>query len=392
MDNYILYVGEKMNNKEWKKWIFWFTFAVASIVVFKTIDSVSEIMTMLNNFLKIIMPFIMAALVSYILYIPCTKIEKTLSKIKQRKVKRLISVILVYIISALIIFIIFKFVVPSVSESITDLGKNIPNYFSSAINYFNNLDEENILYKLHVVDYVKTLQKYDIGESIVNWINIENIAQSLKGIVGATNVIFDLFVTIVVSFYLLLERGEIKEFVARLLNVVFDDKANTLFSNYYHKTNGIFFNFITSQLLDAFVVGIITSIVMSIMHIKYAVLLGFLIGLFNIIPYFGAIVAVIIAVVITIFTGGLTQALWLALVIVILQQIDANIINPRILGASLNLSPILVIFAVTVGGSYFGLLGMFLGVPVMALLKIIISDFIEYRNRKKQKNDYIERE
>lgn len=89
------------------------------------------------------------------------------------------------------------------------------------------------------------------------------------------------------------------------------------------------------------------------MRIKYAVLLGFIIGLFNIIPYFGAIVAVVISIIITIFTGGFVQAIWLAIVVVILQQIDANIINPRILGNSLNLSPILVIFAVTVGGSYF---------------------------------------
>ena len=136
---------------------------------------------------------------------------------------------------------------------------------------------------------------------------------------------------------------------------------------------------ITSQLVDAVIVGLITSIAMSIMRIKYAVLLGFIIGLFNIIPYFGAIVAVVISIIITIFTGGFVQAIWLAIVVVILQQIDANIINPRILGNSLNLSPILVIFAVTVGGAYFGVLGMFLGVPVIALIKIIIEDFIEYK-------------
>ena len=125
---------------------------------------------------------------------------------------------------------------------------------------------------------------------------------------------------------------------------------------------------------------------MSIMKVKYAVLLGFLIGLFNIIPYFGAIVAVIIAVIITIFTGGFIQAIWLAVVVVALQQIDANIINPKILGNSLNLSPILVIFAVTVGGAYFGVLGMFLGVPVIAFIKIILEDFILMKNGKLEEN------
>ena len=151
---------------------------------------------------------------------------------------------------------------------------------------------------------------------------------------------------------------------------------------YYKKTNSIFFHFISGQILDAIIIGIITSIAMSIMGVKYAILLGFMIGLFNIIPYFGAIAAVIIAIIITIFTGGFIQAIWLGIIVIILQQIDANIINPRILGNSLDLSPILVIFSVTIGGAYFGVLGMFLGVPVMAFLKLMLEDIIEYRNKK----------
>ena len=107
-----------------------------------------------------------------------------------------------------------------------------------------------------------------------------------------------------------------------------------------------------------------------------------MIGLANIIPYFGAIIAVIIAVIITFFTGGLSQAIWMLIVVTILQQIDANIINPKIVGDSLKISPLLVIFAVTVGGAYFGVLGMFLAVPVVAVLMLIIEDFIEWKNKK----------
>lgn len=380
-----------MNNKDWKKWLFWFTFAVASIIVYKTIDSVSSIFEALGGFLKLIMPFIMAALVAYILFIPCKKIETFLGKLKVKKGRRITSVITVYILTAAIIFVIFKFIIPSVSTSVTDLTNNIPNYFSSAIKYFDNLKEDNILYKLHIGNYIKSLQTIDLGDKILEWVNIENVLQSLKGIVGLTNIIFDLFVTIVVSFYILLERTEIKAFLERFSSVVFSKKTNEIISQYYQKTNGIFFNFITSQLLDAFVVGIVTSVAMSIMHIKYAVLLGFLIGLFNIIPYFGAIVGISITVIITIFTGGVPQAAWLSLVLIILQQIDANIINPRILGASLELSPILVIFSVTVGGHYFGVLGMFLGVPVMTLIKLIVNDFIIKQKEKNSKSDFIER-
>ena len=124
---------------------------------------------------------------------------------------------------------------------------------------------------------------------------------------------------------------------------------------------------------------------MTIMKIKFAPLLGFMIGLFNMIPYIGAIIAVVIAGLITLITGGLSQVIWMFIVVIILQQIDANIINPKIIGQSLKISPLLVIFAVTVGGAYFGILGMFLAVPVMAVIKIVIEDFVDMKLAEKQK-------
>lgn len=124
---------------------------------------------------------------------------------------------------------------------------------------------------------------------------------------------------------------------------------------------------------------------MTIMGIKYAPLLGFFIGLFNMIPYVGAIIATAISAIVTLITGGLSQAIWMLIVVIILQQIDANIINPRIVGKSLKISPLLVLFAVTFGGAYFGILGMFLAVPVIAVIKILIDDFIRYREIRKRR-------
>jgi predicted PurR-regulated permease PerM len=181
-----------------------------------------------------------------------------------------------------------------------------------------------------------------------------------------------------------MERSDIKSFLKNLFSAICSKKGYNKISRYYRKTNNIFYNYITAQLLDAFVVGIITTIAMLIMHVKYAVLLGFMIGLFNIIPYFGAIIAVAISILITIFTGGVGQAIWLAIVIIILQQIDANIINPKIIGDSLQLSRILIIFAVTFFGHYFGILGMFLGVPIVALIKVFVFDFIDEKNKEKE--------
>ena len=251
------------------------------------------------------------------------------------------------------------------------------------MDFVNNLDDESLLAKLKIGDYLKKIPTLKIEDEIVKWVNPEIIFSYVKGILGTTSLIFDAFVTIVVSIYLLLERSDIKAFLVKLSGAFFDKKTNKSIAKYYNKTNHIFFTYITSQIIDAIIVGTVISIVMSWMNIKYATLLGFVIGLFNVIPYFGAIVAVAIAVIITVFTGGVGQAIWLALIITALQQIDANIINPRILGTSLNLSPILVIFSVTLGGAYFGVLGMFLGVPVTAFLKVIVEEYLDAKMAKK---------
>ena len=138
-------------------------------------------------------------------------------------------------------------------------------------------------------------------------------------------------------------------------------------------------------MLDGIIIAILTSIAMSIMGVKYAVLLGTLIGISNLIPYFGAIFGVGIAIIITLLTGGWQQALIMAIVVIILQQIDANLINPRITSSSLKVSPLLIMFAVTVGGAYGGVLGMFLAAPLFTLLKVIVDDFVDSRNREKEK-------
>jgi len=224
-----------------------------------------------------------------------------------------------------------------------------------------------------------------MGEiNLEDYLNLEKIGEYAKGIIGFATTLFDIFVTVVVSIYLLAERSQILEFTRKLCGAIFNNTAYKTIGKYFRKSNEIFFKFVSSQMLDAIIVGILTSIAMSILGVKYAILLGFMIGLFNLIPYLGAIIAIVLAIIITIFTGGITQAIWMTIVVIILQQIDANIINPKIIGNSLEISPILIIFSVTVIGSYFGIMGMFLAVPIVAIIKLVINDFINYRESKKE--------
>lgn len=370
-----------------KKWFSNLLFGIILIIVYKTLDNFTSIFEWIGKLISVLMPFIMAGLLAYILYIPCRGVEKAIrdSKFKFLKKRvRGVSVFTVYLMLFVAIFIVVNFVIPNITISIKELASNFPEYYKSSIEYFSNLPEDSILRKLNVDEIISNIQQINITEQILNLLSFNNISQYIKGVVGATGVIFDIFVVIVVSIYLLLERHKIKQFLKSLSNALFGEEFNKKINIYYAKTNRVFFSFISSQIVDAFIVGILISIALLIMRVKYAVLLGFMIGLFNIIPYLGAILAVVIAVIITLFTGGFSQAISMLVVTIILQQIDANIINPRILGTSLKLSPIIIIFSVTIMGSYFGILGMFLAVPIAAMVKVLILDFIDERNKEKQ--------
>ena len=372
--------------KNLSKWMYWFMLGVAIILIYKVLDNFTAIGQVIGNFFNSITPFLAGALLAYLLYIPASRIEKSFTKSKMKFLKkkaRPISVLLTYILAILVIIILVNVILPIVTQSIVELVNNFQIYWETSINRLNSLPEDSILKSEKVTNIVdeigKSLQTIDFKQ----YINPEKITTYLKSVLGVATGIFDVFVTIVVSIYILLQRSQIIKFFERLGMAILDKKTCNKIGKYFNSTNTIFFKFISSQLIDAVVVGVLVTVAMSIIGVKYAVLLGFMIGLFNIIPYFGAIIAVVISIIITIITGGLSQAAVMALVVIILQQIDSNVINPKIIGNSLEISPLLVIFSVTVGGAYFGVLGMFLAVPVAAVLKIVINDFIEYRIKKK---------
>jgi len=366
--------------KSGTKWFYWFSLIVAVVIIYKVLDNFTGIGIWLGNLLSVLKPFLMAILLAYLLYIPCRKIEKLYKKSKRLSKKaRGLAVATTYLLAILVIALLINTIFPMLSESIIDLAGNLPGYYDSAIEYVSNLPEDSIISEDLVQNVINKLKQIDFTK----FFSAENISMYLQKVVGIASGIFDTFITIVVSIYILIERSEILKFIKRLNSSLFSEKRCMTINRYFVKGNEIFFKYISSQVLDAIIVGVIMSIALSIMGVKYAILLGFLIGLFNLIPYFGAIIAVALAAIITIFTGGITQAIWVVVVLIILQQIDANIINPKIVGNALEISRILIIFSTTVGGAYFGILGMFLGVPVISVIKMILDDYIERNENKK---------
>ena len=368
----------------WKKWLYWFMLGFSLIVIYKIFDNFTEVTEVLGKFFTILRPFFIGVFIAYLLYVPCKKIEDAYKKSKNKiinKGARRLSIITLYIIVFLLIVILFNVILPVVIESVKDLVNNIQGYFEIAISNYNGLPEDSVLKGELVKDTINNIQNIDIKQYF-------QLDKLMSYVISAYNIVtslFDVFVSIVVSIYVLSERDEILKFLKKCASAMFKEKTYKNMDKYFNNSNEIFFKFIASQFLDAVVVGVLVTIAMSIMGIKYAPLLGFFIGLFNMIPYVGAIIAVAISAVITLITGGLSQTIWMLIVVIVLQQIDANIINPNIIGQSLKVSPLLVIFAITVGGAYFGMIGMFLAVPAIAIVKIVIEDYVDLKLKKKQK-------
>ena len=357
----------------WKKWLYWFLLGVAIIIVYKALDNFGNIMEVVNTFFTIIAPFFVGIFIAYLLYMPCKKIEKAYLKSKSKfvaKRARILSIITVYVIVLLLIIILINFILPVVVESVTDLVNNIQVYFEMAIQRYNELPQDSLLKSDMFNELMENVKNLDIKQ----YIQLDKILQYIGNAIDAVTSIFNVFVAVIVSIYVLAERTKILKFLRDLASVIFKERIYKNIDKYFNNSNEIFFKFIASQFIDAVIVGVLVTIAMSIMGIKYAPLLGFMIGLFNMIPYVGAIIAVAIAAIITLITGGLSQAIWMLIVVIILQQIDANIINPHIVGQSLKISPLLVLFAVTVGGSLAGILGMLIGVPVATVIYTFLRE------------------
>ncbi len=366
------------------KWLYWLSMGIILIIIYKLLDNFTAIGNWIGNLLKILAPFLSAVLIAYILYVPCEKLEKILLKHKWKHARKW-SIGIVYTIVIILIVLILKFVIPAVISSVLDLVNNIQSYYNSVNNseidlswapVFQNVGpyvQDNILKP--IVEYI---QKIDLQ----NLLSLDMIKNYIDSAIGVVKFLANAFIAIICSIYILSERTSIIKFITKYAKSKMRLEGYLKFKRYFTEGSQIFFGFLSSQIIDGCVVAVITSIAMSIIGVKYSVLLGVMIGLFNLIPFFGAIVAVIFAVLITILTSGWQKALIMAIVVTVLQQIDANIINPKITGSRLEISPLLVVFSVSVIGAYFGIIGMFLAVPIVTLIKLIIDDGIADRLRK----------
>lgn len=369
-----------------KLWVPMFIFGAALIIFYKTVDKLPSVISAIVDFLGIFSPIITGAIIAFILFIPQNAIEKLFKKTKEtnflNKHSRGISVGITYIALLGIIAAILYLVIPTVATSVTNLIKNIPAYYENTINYIKNFaGEDGTIWGFSVTKIEEQISL----ESVLSYFNsvlgnfeLANINDYFNEIVKFGSGFFDFIIAVVMSVYMLCSHEQIILTGGRVLNLVFKKRSLYGFYSYVARGTKIFYDYLYGAFLDAILVGVVLAIALSIVKIPYGVLIGIFIGLCNLIPYFGAIVSGLCAVVATyITTGNLITSLIALAIILVIQQLDANLIQPRIVGKSVGIRPFYVLVAITIGGALFGFVGVLLSVPMAAFIKMCIMDLTE---------------
>ncbi len=355
-------------------------FAIIFLIV--NIPVVSEFF---SGIFKVLAPIIVGAAIAYILN-PILKLYeyRIFRKLKSKSARRTLSIILTYVSAILMLAAFLWLVIPQLIESLRNLTGEFDTYATKTIDMINSVinkfstNTEFVTYfdKESFLEYVTNFFK--TSDTIFNTV-LDYLTHFGSGIfTGVKNTILGIFI----SIYMLISKERLHAQMRRLTAAIFKEKTRNHLLRYTRIANRTFGGFFIGMILDAIIIATLTFIVLSIFKIPYALLVSVIVGCTNIIPIFGPFIGAIPSAFI-IFVKDPFKALLFAILILIIQQIDGNIIAPKVLGNSTGISSLGVIVAIIIMGAYFGVLGMIIGVPVFAVIITVCNEIIDTKLKAK---------
>lgn len=297
----------------------------------------------------------------------------------KKKPYRTISILLVYLILFGFVFFIIQYMVPQILSNLMELYNTVPEYIKSIELALLSLEETmdyaaQYLPQDYLTDFLNTLQPAKLSPAFISSV----VGRIFFSALNFTSLAFNLMLGCVIAFYILKQKDDFARGTVRLMYAICrKDKADKLIA-VAKESNYIFSRFFIGKSLDSLIIGIICFIGLTLLGNRYALLLSILVGVSNMIPYFGPFIGGIPAVLITLFEGFL-PALFVALFIFALQQFDGLYLGPKILGDSIGLTPFWIITSILIGGALWGTLGMFFGAPLCAIILLLINRWIDKR-------------
>lgn len=364
--------------------------AVLAVKIITYWDFILDFLVLeVSEFFSIIAPILYAILLAYLLYQPIKYIDKFLyncfnsknDKIKKyNKLIRFISVLIMLGVVVILLILVYNFLIPPMLRSINEIIHSLPEFQAQLRTWTNELVQQLNSKNINVQN------TGHLSGDIIDKVGV--VAQ------GALNTVFSLFsnlssivldtvVTIILTVYFLIDRERLIYQLRRIRDVLFPSRIGRGISIFIHDLDDIVGGFLVGEVLDSIIVGIVSALRLLLIRHPFAILIGAIAGVTNIIPYVGPIIGAALAFFFGIFTS-IPLGIAGAVLLLLYQQIDGNFVQPKIVGDKIGLSPVWVLIAVLIGGSYFGALGMILSMPFAGLLRIYFNRYSDYKRLKEK--------
>ncbi len=360
-------------------------FSISGILVvafYTLINNVEPLYGVFHAIFVALSPFIYGLAIAFLLN-PLRKIIEYSwlgkTSLKQRT-KKIIASFGALFIGMIMLFVFFSILIPQMISSIQTFLSSFEGYVDTVRNFFesNTFLSEDLLKTLNPV--------IDKGASMLgDWVS--NLASSLNAILMYSVIfakgVMNFLIGMIIALYILLDEPKLKRQTKKVLYALLPEKTTEKIIKISRLTIITFNSFVAGKAVDSLIIGILCYIILSFMNMPYTPLISVLVGVTNMIPVFGPFLGAVPSILILLLVDPF-RALEFAIFILILQQVDGNIIGPRILGGAVGLPTLYVMFAIIIGGALFGIFGMFIGVPVFSVIFVLVRDFIHQQLEKKK--------
>lgn len=301
-----------------------------------------------------------------------------------RRFSRVVGILFAFAIAFMLIYGFVALAVPQIADSITGIANNMPMYYKSAENWVLNILEDNPSIKTYADNAMQNGYNY-----LENWVNNNLLADVQKLVVTVTNSVYQvvrevacMVIGIIVSVYVLLSKDKFLAQTKKIIAAIWKPERADHIMEIGRRCNRIFNGFIIGKLLDSLIIGILCYIGNLILRLPYAVLVATIVGVTNVIPYFGPIIGAVPSALLILLVDPL-KSFYFIIFVFVLQQFDGNVLGPKILSGNVGISGFWVLVSITIGSGLFGFWGMILGVPVFAVIYMLVSDAVTRGVRKK---------
>lgn len=385
---------EKLKDNNYVNWgMTLFGVVAASIILFFVLSKLNIFIKWILKIISILMPIFLGIMFAYLLnplvvviekYVTAQVVEYLYKKVFKKaqnkdRVKRISAIFMTYLLAFIVIVLFFKFVVPSLFDSINLMITNIPIYINNIYNYLKDILKSNPDLMV-LVDNMNTNITDFVGKLMLP--PMDSIMLNVTvGISSFFKWVINIVIGLIVSVYLIYDKdtfvgGTKKVLRAILPSKIYDTTMTTLAS-----IDKVFGGFMVAKIIDSLLIGVITFVILALFKIPYALVISVIVGVTNIIPYFGPFIGAVPCALLLLLIDP-TKSLTFVILILLIQQFDGNILGPKLIGNKTGLKSFWVLFSILLFGGLFGFVGMIFGVPIFAVIYSVVANLINKKLAK----------